>query len=197
MALKLVTAPTVRPVTVAEAKAYLNISHSDDDALLDTFVRAATNFVDGPGGFLGRALCPQTWDLYLDEFPNNEIRIPLPPLISVDQIEYDDTDGNEQVLPESSYTVDNASEPGWVLPGVSWPSVFSGINSVRIRFTAGYVSSSPPAVSVPEDIKIAINFYVGTMYANRENEVVGPNVSVLPWAAEQLLRRHLFDLGMA
>ena len=201
MALRLITAPAVTPVTLAEAKAHLVVDHSDDDTLIQAYINAATGYCDGPHGFLGRALVDQTWELVLDEFPVNEIRIPLPPLISVVHVKYDDAAGVEQTVSSSTYTVDNVSEPGWILPASSgmWPSTFDGINAVRVRFRAGYIDAtvSPVLMAVPPDIRAAILLYVGTLYNGRETEVVGSSVAPMPWSAEQLLRRKRFDLSLA
>jgi uncharacterized phiE125 gp8 family phage protein len=177
---------------LVEAKAHLNVDYADDDTLIQAMIDAATAHCDGPGGFLGRAIVEQTWELVLDEFPENEIRIPLPPLIAVQSVKYDDGDGVEQTISSGDYTVDTASEPGWVLPEASgtWPATFDGINAVRIRYRAGYLT-------VPSDIKAAILLYVGSLYANREVEMVGATVAPMPWSAEQLLRRKRFDLSMA
>jgi uncharacterized phiE125 gp8 family phage protein len=201
MALKLITPPETLPITLTEAKAQLAVDFNDHDDLIRLLMGAAVGYCDGPEGFLERALVDQTWDVVLDGFPNNEIRIPLPPLIEVVGVFYDDGAGNEQSVAPDAYTVDSANEPGWVLPTSpgSWPSTFSGINSVRVRFRAGYVdnSTSPATGKVPDDLKQAILLYVGTLYAQRETVVVGNIVQAVPWSAEQLLRRKKIGLSLA
>lgn len=199
MALKRIVAPTLYPLTLAEAKAHLRVDHDDEDTLIQALIVSATEYVDGPNGFLGRALIDQTWDLVLDKFPTNEVKIPMPPLIEVVQVAYDDPDGNPQIFDPGSYTVDDASEPGWILPDGNWPNTFNGINSVRVRFRAGYVdtSESPPLGEVPGDIKAALLLTIGSLYANRELVVVGQSAVELPWGAHDLLRRKRIDLSMA
>lgn len=201
MALRLITAPSTTPVTLVEAKAHLNVDHSDDDTLITAMIEAATAHVDGPVGFLGRAIVDQTWELVLDEFPDNEIKLPMPPIIEVVHIKYDDTAGVEQTISPADYTVDNVSEPGWVLPesAGSWPATFDGINAVRVRYRAGYIdtSVSPTVGEVPADIKAAILLYVGSLYGNRETEMIGASVQPMPWSAEQILRRKRHDLSLA
>lgn len=198
MALKLITPPATRPLTLAEAKLHLRVDSSDEDSLIEALIDAATDYVDGPTGFLGRALIDQTWDLVLDAFPENEILIPLPPLIEVVSVGYDDGDGNAQVVAASDYTVDSASQPGWVVPNGSWPSTFDGINAVRIRFRAGYVdASNSPLDQVPGDIRAGMLLYLGSLYANREQVIAGQVAVALPWGADQLLRRKRIDLSMA
>jgi uncharacterized phiE125 gp8 family phage protein len=199
MALKLITPPASSPITLAEAKAHLNVDYTDDDVLIQTMIDAATAHVDGPVGFLGRAIIDQTWELTLDEFPTAEIVIPMPPLIEVVSVKYDDSSGTEQTISALDYVVDNASEPARVWYATTWPTTFTGINAVRVRFRAGYLdtSVSPAVATVPADIKAAIKLYVGSLYGNRETEMVGASVAPMPWSAEQLLRRKRIDLSMA
>ena len=159
-------------------------------------------WADGPYGFLGRALVTQIWDLVLDEFPTSEIKIPLPPLISIDSVRYDDTAGDEQTVSSLDYYVDNSSEPGWIVPVTSWPSTIDAVNSVRIRFTAGYTpdtSVSPPdqAANIPFNIKAGLLLLIGNLFENREENVAGTIANKLPFGVDALLRPYRLQLGMA
>jgi uncharacterized phiE125 gp8 family phage protein len=199
MGLRLISKPEETPVSLDEAKMHLRVDGDDENDLIKSLIEAATDYCDGQGGFLGRALMDQTWELVLDSFPAREIKIPLPPLIEVVSIKYDDGSGAEQTLSETRYTVDATSEPGWVLPVGSWPSTFDGVNAVRIQFRCGYLdqSVSPPTENVPASIKAAIKLILGHLYANRENVVIGQSVAEVPLAAETLLRRYRLYLSMA
>jgi uncharacterized phiE125 gp8 family phage protein len=169
---------------------HLRLDTSAEDDLVEIYLQAAVAHVDGPDGFLGRALVDQTWDLYLDEFPESRIEIPLPPLIEVLGVFYQDGDGVEQTFSSASYVVDSASEPARITlgDGVSWPTILDASNAVRIRFRAGYVTGdSPYTANVPAAIKAAILLHVGDLYRYRETMAEG-TYSPLPWAAEQLLR---------
>jgi len=203
MAIRLIAAPAVEPISLVEAKAHLRVDHTDDDALIAIYIQAARAYVDGKDGFLGRALVTQTWELVLDEFPTDEVRIPLPPLQSIESIKYDDGAGDEQIFDPASYFVDNVSDPyGWVVPVTSgWPSTFDAINAVRIRFVAGYspTTDSPPNLTsnIPASIKAAMLLHIGSLYSYRENVVVGLITSKLPFASEQLLRPYRVQTGIA
>ncbi len=200
MALTLITPPAVEPISLAEAKAHLRVAHTDEDSTIAIYIRAAREFVDGPYAFLGRALVTQTWDLTLDEFPLNEIKIPLPPLQSITTITYDDSTGSAFVMNSADYYVDIASEPGWVVPVEDWPITLDAINSVRIRFVAGYAANtdSPPdlTANIPFNIKAAMLLIIGTLYENREQNFEGI-INKLPFGADALLRSHRVQLGMA
>lgn len=206
MGLKLVTAPTAFPVTRDQAKAHLRVDTDDDNASIDAFIEAATDVAES---FQGRALIDQTWDLYLDAWPEPvwsgirrvyEIRIPKPPLIEVVGVFALDSAGAEQPVNSALYTIDPANEPGRVvLKSGSWPTLPDLANAVRVRFRAGYVdnSSSPAVGVVPKATFAAILIIVADLYANRESVVIGQTVEKVPYAAESLMRRHRFDLSLA
>ena len=208
-ALQLITAPVAEPLTLAEVKAHLRVDHNDEDDLILIYMLAAREWMEGPSGYLGRALAEQTWELTIDGFPsdNSEIKIPLPPLRNIESVKYDDSAGVEQTLDPTLYFVDTANEPGWLvtLDGVPWPTTMAGVNTVRIRFLAGYQSTanSPPdspsdiAANIPFPIRAAMLLIIGTLYENREQIVVGTIAAKLPFAAETLLQGYRVQLGMA
>lgn len=197
MGLRLITPPATDPVSLAVAKAHLRVVDSENDTIISALIKASTTNVEA---WLGRALIDQTWDLYIDGFPTAEIKIPLPPLIEVLEINYDDSDGNIQTVNAADYYVDSVSQPGWVVPAgnLTWPTTLDAINSVRVRFRAGYLSEdSPPVENIPFDIKAAILLNLGSLYEHRETVVIGQIATHLPWGAENLLRPHRVLLGMA
>lgn len=198
MGLRLIAAPLTTPVSLSEAKAHLRFDDNDEDLLITTYIEAATDYAEK---FLGRALIDQTWELVLDAFPTEEIKIPKPPLIEVLSINYSDPDGLDQVVAAANYYVDNASEPGWVVPqggSLTWPATLDAINAVRIRYRAGFIDNgSPPSANVPSAIRAAIFLTIGALSENREQTVVGTIANKLPWGVDDLLRKYRIELSMA
>jgi len=200
MALQRTIEPTVEPISLEEAKLHLHVTHSDEDSLIAIYIRAAREWTEGPSGFLGRALVTQTWRLTLDSFPTAEIKIPLPPLQSVVGVYYDDPSGVEQTISPDDYYVDNQSEPGWVLPVVSWPTPLNAINAVRVDYVAGYgaTADSPPSLTgkIPFNIKAAMLLIIGHLHENRAQNIVGQAVGELPMGVDYLLRQYKIHLSM-
>lgn len=205
MGLKLITPPATDPITLAQAKEHLRYVDDDEDALIAAFIKSATQNVEQ---FTGRALIDQTWDLVLDSFPTDktvtphlEIKIPKPPLIEVTQIEYDDLNGDQIIVPSGNYYVDTTNDLfGWVVPQgtLIWPATIDAINSVRVRFRAGYLNTnSPPTAAVPDDIIAGLKLMLGTLFEHRELQAVGSIATRLPWGVENLLRPHRVLLGLA
>ena len=191
MGLKLVAPPAVEPVTIDEAKAHLRLDSNADDAYVEALITAARDRVEI---FLRRALITQTFEFTLDGFPvspsliftTSVIDLPRPPLQSIESIKYLDTAGSEQTLPPESYVIDSSSdEIGRIALAWTqyWPITRCSINSVVIRFVAGY-GDAPD--DVPQVIRQGILIEISNLYENREDIVVGQNISMLS-LSERLL----------
>jgi uncharacterized phiE125 gp8 family phage protein len=182
--LKLVAPPEVEPITLEEAKAHLRLDGDADDAYVSALITAARERVEL---FLRRALTTQSFEYTLDGFPaSSVIDLPRPPVQSVESIQYTDTAGNVQTLAPEDYMVDASSgEIGRVALAWNrfWPITRCSINSVVIQFTAGYGDA---AEDVPQAIRQGILIEISNLYENREDAVVGQNVSMIS-VSERLL----------
>ncbi len=194
MSLWLVTAPTVEPVDLAEAKLAVNYEddQTDKDSTIASLIVAAREWAEG---FTGRAFCTQTWELKLDGFLSC-IELNKPPVQSVTSITYVDTNGASQTLSPSLYTTDlptgPAALPGRIVPAYqqSWPSTRDVPNAVTVRFVCGYGGPE----SVPERLKLAIKMQVGTRLAQTEGVIVGTIASLAPQGDEWLLWPFRYDV---
>lgn len=182
MRISMLIPPTLEPLTLTQVKDYLNVDDDSEDALISSLIAAARSYVEE---FTQRPLCSQTKILHADYF---EKEIPLSAnLLSVDVIRYRDTDGVQQVLPDTEYDVDIWGQIGSVRPatGVSWPAVLDQLNAVEIEFTAGYGYNMRAAV--PEPIKAAMLLFIGHLFLNRESVTVGVSVNETPHGVDLLL----------
>lgn len=163
MALKLITAPSAEPVTLAEAKTHLRVFDNDDDALIGALIQAAREACEHE---IGRALITQTWEKVLDLFPEG-IALPYPPVQSIASIKYIDGDGTLRTMDAADYYLDSHAEPAWLVPayGATWPSTRDEPNAVRVRFVSGYGADG---TFVPEVLRQWILLQVGHWYATRE-----------------------------
>lgn len=183
MALRKLTDATVEPVTLAEAKAHLNVFESSRDAYITALITAARTTAEGK---LQRSLIDTTWELTLDAFPC-AIPLRMPRVLSVTSVKYLDAAGVLQTLSPAAYYVDDRSEPGWIVPayGTTWPTTFDQVNAVTVTFRAGFGTA---ASDVPQPIKQWILLMVGSMFENRETEVATPGIVVAELGfAERLL----------
>lgn len=187
MSLVLFQGPTLEPVTVQEATDWARITNSSEDDLVEGLIRSARAHVEQ---LTGRALLTQTWDLYLDCFPE-QIDVPRPPLQAVTYIKYTDANGTLQTLASSEYTVDAKAEPGRIVPayGKSWPGTRYEPNAVQVRFVAGYGPEASDVDAKAPELRQAIGVLVATMYEQRETNT-DQLVTDVPEAFTQLIAQH-------
>lgn len=186
MAYVIATAPAIEPMTTAEAKTHVRVDISADDSYIDTLVKAAREFVEQ---YTRRALITQTWDLWLDEFPDgDELLLGYAPLQSVTHVKYVDSDGATATMTATDYVVDPYNEPGKVVlkGSANWPTTtLRAVNGVNVRFVAGYGTAS---TSIPQPILHAMKLLVGHWYENREQVIItGAVPKEIPFAVQSLL----------
>lgn len=183
MGLRPVSAPVAEPVTLAEAKAHLRVTHSDDDAYITRLISAARAHIEDD---INRAIATQTWRLTLDQFPcSTDIRMDFGPVVSITSVAYDDADGIEQTVLAANYFLDNQNNPAWLVAAEDgWPDTLSAVNAVRIDYVAGWDSGMTPPGLIQ-----ALLMLVGEWYDNREAATDKPR-SKLPHAVDRLTWPH-------
>ena len=140
-----------------------------EDDLLNAIIYAGTEHVEN---VTRRKLLTQTWDYYLDEFPDGSIKIPFGNLASVTSIIYKDSDGTETTLTlNTDYLVETNGEGigRIVLPyGAAWPSFTAWPSKpITIKFVCGWTA----AALVPYTIKAALKLIASDLYENREGQI--------------------------
>jgi uncharacterized phiE125 gp8 family phage protein len=186
MALRQLTPPTALCVALTAVKEHLRVDFDDDDALIISYINAATEMCEQ---VTGRAIMLQTWQLTAPSFWVEGFgELTRVPVVSVDEIKYLSMDGTDTTL--AAFALDNADEQGfaYLKPafGDVWPSARVVDNSVRVNYTAGYTS----AAAVPESIKNWIKLVVGSMYENREHQTIERGVVLSLGFADRMLDRY-------
>jgi uncharacterized phiE125 gp8 family phage protein len=169
----IVVTPPDPIVSYADAAARLRIASDGEQADVEAMIAAATAMLDGPDGWLGRAIGEQTLELRCDRFPGCDypLRLPLPPIAAMVSVKYLDADGVEQTIAGSDYEL--IGDELWPTASASWPTTAARPEAVRIRYSAGYDD-------VPPNITAAILLMTGDLYANRETAVTGTIASAVP-----------------
>jgi uncharacterized phiE125 gp8 family phage protein len=156
------------PVSLAEAKAHLRVDHDDQDDLITAQIKAATAYLDGYSGLLGRALVTQTWRQDFAVFAD---RLPLPvsPVTAIVSVLYFDTGNVQQTLDAEVHDLfaDVRATYLALRPGQVWPATFNRADAVSITFTAGFGA----AVDVPEPIHQAILLIVQRLFDGADIEI--------------------------
>lgn len=195
----LVTAPTIKPVTLTEVKAALDISYTAKDTLITGLIAGATAWLDGWTGVLGRALCEQTWRQDYDGFrcwsntkmPRHyglQLRLPLKPVISITSVKYTDANGGEQTIGSTNYTL-KEDEIGCYVEFITTyipPTVGVESASVRVAYLAGYATATGVWTG-PESIKQAMFLVIRQWFDNPTAAIVGATIEKMPFAVQALL----------
>jgi uncharacterized phiE125 gp8 family phage protein len=153
-----VVTPPAPVVSLEEAKAHLRVTAADEDGLITSLVAAATGHIDGPDGYLGRAIGVQTLEARCSVF-RDSMPLPYPPIIDIVSVKHLNAEGAEVTVLASEYEV-RGRLIGSAF-GKRWPSVGLHDEAVRIRYRAGYQT-------LPAAIRAAILLMVGDLYRNRE-----------------------------
>lgn len=192
--------PTVEPLTLPECVAHLKLPeeqyaptpNAEGDAELSSFIAAVRQHVEDR---TRRALLEQTWQLRLPAFPEApSIRLPKPPLLSVESVTYTPVTGGTATLAPELYEVETGALYGAVhlAPGASWPQAAPGLHAVRVTFRAGY-GDEPD--DVPAALRHAMKLLLGHWWMNREAVIVGTIAQAAPLAVDSLLATYLVPEG--
>lgn len=184
------TAPSVEPITVAEAKEWAKIDGIADDAKITSLITACRQYLEQ---YLNRTLITTTWAYRKDGFPvasstlehvegsflsgysadyeaeakfydtqPSDIVLPMGDIQSITSVKYIDRDGNEQTVDAAEYFLARSQ---YITPQTNkqWPSngLLRNRDAVEVVFVAGYGDA---ADDVPEDIKTALKMMVSDMF---------------------------------
>jgi uncharacterized phiE125 gp8 family phage protein len=153
--------PSVEPVTLAEAKNHLRLTHASEDELVAGLIRAAREEVESATGV---ALINQSWRLTLDRWPrSNRILLLRHPVRSVTAVTVYGEDGEAAIVDPQTYRLDNLSRPAR-LHFEERPAPLRVMNGVELDFTAGFGEAGTDA---PDLLKRAILLLVAHWFEFR------------------------------
>ena len=159
MDIKLLEKPESTPVSLPEMKEHLRVLENDEDQLIEAYMRAATEYCET---IENKHYLTTKIKLLLDEI-EQVIRLPRPPLQSLEKIEYQKVDGTIEVLDPDNYVVDESGYFGYVRLINGLPSGLADKNKLQITYTAGYKESD----DVPYKVKSAIKFLTAHYWSQR------------------------------
>jgi uncharacterized phiE125 gp8 family phage protein len=176
----LTTAPTVEPISLAEAKSHLRVTHSDDDTYISTLISSARRAVEQSYDV---SLLQQSWSYFQDRWPAASfIVLPKFPVLSISDIFIFGDDDVAATLNHAHYYLDAASRPARVIlrDGRSFPIAGRSANGIEIKIVAGFGAL---ASAVPQTIRQALLIIIADWYASRGDVDAG----ALPLSAQSLL----------
>lgn len=179
------------------------VTDADDFSYLEALRAVAIELVEQE---LNVQLLPATWICALDAFPT-EVQLERLPVTAVTQIEYTDTEGNSQILPDDQYQVDllAPNQPARIQPayGLVWPvtrgysrtwptieanhlgelpEITGYYNAAQVTFTAGFGVNA-----IPQKLLQAVRMLVATWFRDREDTTIGLQQMPVPLGVTRLL----------
>lgn len=180
---KVITPPNKEPITLDEAKEHLRVIQSNEDALIESLITAAREYCED---FQNRSYYTQTRQISFDKRQYDIIKLPRPPLQSIDKFVLVDTEDTEHEV--TDYTLDDGSEPARLLVN-NYPTVdeLKSIGGVKIQYTCGHQTIE----EISEKVKAAIKLLIGHWYTHREAvETQGSIPKTLELAVDSLLSQN-------
>jgi len=202
MSLQITIDAAAEPVTLAEVKARLNLTSTADDAKITQQITVARQFAEK---VTRRSLAYKTYTLFMRRFPyiTVPIHLPVPPLVSVNSINYLDETYTSQLWPGPGaiaplvpeYVVAPMQSPGliYLAQNVIYPCTARVPGAVQINFSSGYSVAGAPAGTppIPGPVAEAIRQLTVHIYEHPE-AVVSESMKELPLALREFLRSFAF-----
>jgi uncharacterized phiE125 gp8 family phage protein len=145
-------------LSLADAKAHLRVTHTDEDALIGSLRDAAVSHVERASGV---ALSSGNWRWTMRSFAAR-VDLPVRPVTALGTVSYLDASGAEQTYADARLV------DGSVLPAAdsSWPYAYG---SATVEFTTGLTSPD----DAPELIA-AVKLTLTDLYENRSGATERP-----------------------
>jgi uncharacterized phiE125 gp8 family phage protein len=158
--------PATEPVSLAEAKAHLRVTHGDEDAYISTLIKTARATVEAQTGL---GLISQGWSVFLDDWPENGvIELLLGPVLEIIDIKVHGDDDSFAIIDPAHYYEDKISRPARIILRGSrnWAAPGRVANGIEILLTIGFTS-------VPEPLREAVLQLVGHWHETRGDDAAG------------------------
>lgn len=183
MASILVRPSASEPVTLAEARAHLRVTHMEEDALIAALITSARRVAEAKTGL---CLITQGWTVFHDTWPENGlITLPLWPIRAITELAVFGEEDEKAVIEPSHYVADLAARPARLMLRGSrqWQRPGRALNGIAITVDAGF---GPVPEDVPAPLRQAVLMLVAHWYAHRGDE----DAPAAPAGVDALLRPH-------
>lgn len=147
-------APATEPLTLAEAKLFLRVDGSEEDAQITALIAAAR---DGAEHYLRRALITQSWSLWLEGRAAGHVTLPMGPVQSVAAVILHPESGSPVTVSAALYRLDGAKRR--IIFDQSLEEA-----EVELQYVAGYGDAD----DVPQAIRQGMLLHVLAMHERRE-----------------------------
>lgn len=168
-----VEAPTTPLIGIADLRAHCRVDNDEEDSLLESYERAAVDYLDGYSGYLGRCILRQKWAFPLT---GSVTRVHLP-------------------FPDCrNFAVERETAPGvWAtVPEVTWVHdcdllTLSGLPNDREALHLTCIAGWDATDDVHQNVLQAVRMLVGHWFEFRAVTTSGATPHQVPMAVDALL----------
>lgn len=146
-----VTAPISEPVTLAEAKLYLRVDGSAEDALVSDLIVAARMDAEQ---WMCRSLVTQSWKLSISGDQDTQVKLPMGPVQAVLQVVTRASNGTTRTIAAEQYGLQG---------DMLRLHMLAAEETLEISYSAGYGHAG----LVPRPIKLGLLAHIAALYDNR------------------------------
>lgn len=166
-------------IPIADAKAHLYVEHDDDDALIGIMRDAAIDMTEKYVQVKLAAIEGLKWRA---ERLCSPLKLGVREVRAIEVIDYLDSDGVAATMDVADVRIGLHGE---ILPAVGavWPSDVGG--GVEITFTAGFEDGM-----IPPCLIAATKLFLGHLYANREEVIMGATAVEIPMGFQMLCAQY-------
>lgn len=176
--LRVVEPPEITKEMLDTMKLHLRIDHDEEDDLIKTLMGATREYAEIT--LCGRAFEMQTLEWAIGGFAETLV-LPMPPLVSIESIEYTTVDGDKVTLDAADYDVNARGEPATVQLNIR---LIGPVKELVITYRAGYETP-------PNEYLLWQKLMVAHYYENRQAILpMGHNIMKTPFAADYLLQSY-------
>lgn len=153
--------PTIEPVTLAEAKAHLRLTGTQEDDLLTNLIIVAREYAEY---WLSRCLISQEISHWLNGWPQAHVSLPIGPALSLNAVSTFDQNDVETTHAIDTFYLQPGLAPRVFRKGISWPSASREADAINIRYLAGFGET---AAEVPPAIRHGILLMTAHLFSER------------------------------
>jgi uncharacterized phiE125 gp8 family phage protein len=146
-------APASEPVTLAEAKLYLRVDQTTEDALISDLIVAARMMAEG---WLKKSLISQSWKLSYDDGIPDYVPLPMGPVSAIASVVLVNRDASTSTVSAGSYYL-NAAQDALMMDNALIA------HRIEINYSTGYGAAS----AVPKPIKQGMLCHIAALYDSR------------------------------
>lgn len=175
----------VPSLSVADFKLHNRIDTTTEDNLITSYIKAATDLIEG---ITGRAIGTTNFLQTFRYFDCREILLMRSKATAIVSIQYLDETNTLQTFNHAANGVTlSVKEPTKlkIADPYDWPSTNLDEDAVRITFTAGYAADG----DIPESLKQAVRFLAAHFYENR-TPISAITLSTVPITLQTVINKH-------